>query len=279
MELQNQLLSIEQTQPWGFHTSISSLHAYFTLYPNKPAQIFLRGRLDYSPKVVDTSTIVAINRFVAQGKSIFVHAPYNINLANPSPKNNPKNTSWGISILKHTLQGSAAAGCKGVVVHVGKARTNDLNKEYANMAMFLKMGISYATKECPLLLETSAGQGNDLCVQLDKLLWMHQQLNSEEKEKFGICVDTCHVFSAGYEPEEFLMFWINNLPGVVKLIHFNDSETAKWSKVDRHAAFGAARGTIGREKLLRVAYIAQAYKIPLIAEWAPEEDEEPTDER
>ena len=105
-----------------------------------------------------------------------------------------------------------------------------------------------ATEKCPLLLETDAGHSilddpKDLCD-------FYNSLPESIKKKTAICLDTCHVFSAGYDPlEAFGTFNDNNVP--VKLVHFNDSLYKKGCKKDRHTHIG--KGQIGVQKLTEIA--------------------------
>lgn len=84
--------------------------------------------------------------------------------------------------------------------------------------------------------------------------------------RLKVCVDTCHVFASGTQPDEYLESLIQNPIWREKLglIQFNDSETEFNSKVDRHADIGC--GKIEFPRLLQCAEIAHKLKIPMIKE-------------
>jgi deoxyribonuclease-4 len=99
-----------------------------------------------------------------------------------------------------------------------------------------------------ILLETSAGQGSSLCCGFEQLAAILARLN--DASRFGVCLDTCHVFAAGYDirtPEayEWTMAEFGRIVGLgaLRAIHLNDSVKELGSRVDRHAHIG--KGKIG----------------------------------
>jgi deoxyribonuclease-4 len=100
------------------------------------------------------------------------------------------------------------------------------------------------------LLETTAGQGSNLGWQFEHLATLLSDV--KDPDRLGICVDTCHVFAAGYPFENekgyrATMRALNQIVGLdqVKAFHLNDSKAAAGSRVDRHAHIG--RGLMGLE--------------------------------
>jgi deoxyribonuclease-4 len=96
-----------------------------------------------------------------------------------------------------------------------------------------------------LLLETPAGQGTELGIELEEFGKIWRGLPSRVRQHMGICVDTCHIFSAGYDirsktgvKDWFRLFdhhiGLKNL----KLVHLNDSKKPLNSRLDRHARMG-----------------------------------------
>lgn len=104
-----------------------------------------------------------------------------------------------------------------------------------------------------VLLETMAGKGSEVGGNFEELSGIIKGV--EFSEKVGVCIDTCHIFDAGYDI-------VNNLEGVleeidkkigiakIKAIHLNDSKNLLGSKKDRHEQLG--RGNIGLEAILRI---------------------------
>ena len=105
-----------------------------------------------------------------------------------------------------------------------------------------------------VLLETMSGKGSEVGSTFAELAEIISRAKINAPEKLGICLDTCHVFSAGYDI-------VNNLDGVLAefdrtiglnrlhAVHLNDSMTEFASHKDRHERLG--HGTIGKEALIR----------------------------
>ena len=103
-----------------------------------------------------------------------------------------------------------------------------------------------------ILLETMSGTGTEIGARFEELKAIRDGVR--HPEKIGVCLDTCHIYSAGYDI-------VNDLDGVLekfdqilglpllRAVHLNDSMTPFASHKDRHAAIG--KGTIGLEALLR----------------------------
>ena len=101
-----------------------------------------------------------------------------------------------------------------------------------------------------ILLETTSGQGDSLGCRFEHLAWLIEQ--TPEGERLGVCLDTCHVFAAGYElrtPEGYAatLGAFDRSIGLerLKALHLNDSQGDLGSHKDRHAHIG--KGHIGLE--------------------------------
>lgn len=118
-----------------------------------------------------------------------------------------------------------------------------------------------------VLLETMSGKGSEVGAKFEEL----QQIISRVKlsEKLGVCLDTCHVYSAGYDI-------VGNLDGVLtefddiigldklKAIHLNDSKMPFASHKDRHEKIG--QGTIGLNAIVRIINHEKLKELPFILE-------------
>ena len=156
-----------------------------------------------------------------------------------------------------------AIGGLGVVVHVGKATTMKRDDALKVMESSIRRVLDSATEDCPLLLETGAGCGTELLCE-SYSAFENFFRHFEGDKRFDICLDTCHCFSAGRDPYNFLVKWLDRNRSSLKLIHFNDSAKPKGSKVDRHAGIGA--GFIGYEKMIDIAILANKHGIPMVIE-------------
>jgi len=208
---------------------------------------------------------------VRTDKELVIHAPYTINLAQAGHSGQGKRS---IEIMTEQILMANELVPPGktiqVVFHVGKS--NQLSIEdamthfYHNLEMIMK--------SCPLhiqiLLETPAGQGSEMFVDLDQFFAVYQYFR--KYPNFGLCADTCHLFSAGNRIETFLARpELTQTPCPIKLIHLNDSQTPFHSRVDRHANLGT--GTIflpGTQILDQLVIWARDQRVPMVLETNPE---------
>ncbi len=123
--------------------------------------------------------------------------------------------------------------------------------------------------ECTLLLESTAGQGTNLGYKFEQLAEMIDL--TEDKDHIGVCMDTCHIFSAGYpliDPKDYkkTMKSFNDIIGLdrLKIIHMNDSKKPFGEKKDRHEHIG--KGFIGLEGFRNIVNDRRLKNIPLILE-------------
>jgi deoxyribonuclease-4 len=208
---------------------------------------------------------------------IVIHSPYTLNFAREFNKNN-----YIFDIIFKELKIANLIGAIGCVIHVGKYL--DINIKYAlnNMYLSIKYIIEYIKKErlnVYLILETSAGQGTELLVtennDIDELSNFYAKFTEKEKEILKICIDTCHIYSAGFDiriKKNIKKFFIliKNLIGLenIVLIHLNDSKTEYNSHKDRHEKLG--KGTIGLKGLQYFVKYALKYNYPIILETCEE---------
>lgn len=189
----------------------------------------------------------------------FIHLPYTITLSNKVDEKD----GYTQRALMQYLSSISRMTFLGGVVHVGKSNIYSIEESTENMRNQIIQALEYATVQSPLLLETPAGQGKELLTTFDSFM---EFVDSIPDQRFGICMDTCHVFATGQMPGEYLAKmmsqerWISRL----KLIHFNDSKGDCGSCVDRHARIGCGR--IPKEDFLEVVSIASIYSIPMVIE-------------
>jgi deoxyribonuclease-4 len=232
----------------------------------KPYQIFIGNPQQYSVNV-KLEDCKKANDLIQQTKQqIFVHSPYLINLS--TPESDPKG-KLGLDCLCATLDGAKAAGFQGVVVHVGKSTTQPMNQAMQTMRANLLKAIEHASPSCPLLLETPAGQGTELLTGRDEFLDFVQSFNDQ---RLRVCIDTCHVFACrnpvdpdknGHNPLDYIQEGLKR-PGLVKLIHYNDSAEVCGACKDRHAFMGT--GHIGLDEMRKIALLCQANHLPMVIE-------------
>ena len=176
-------------------------------------------------------------------------------------KSTADNDAYGTRLLCKNLQYATAIGARGVVVHVGKSTTQTVPVAIAAMCENLREAVEFATADCPILLETPAGQGTEVLRTWADFAGFVAEFNDP---RLRICVDTCHVFATGHQPLNFIKELTEKYPGFTQLIHFNDSATPCGSCVDRHAFIG--QGHVGIDQMCLIAHYAKSYAIPMIIE-------------
>jgi len=119
------------------------------------------------------------------------------------------------------------------------------------------------------VLENVAGQGSNLGYSFEQLAHIIDKV--DDKSRIGVCIDTCHAYSAGYDlvnPEKYDETWrmFDDIVGLKYLrgIHLNDDKKALGSKIDRHESIG--RGTLGPDFFTRLVNDPKFDGIPLILE-------------
>lgn len=243
----------------------------------KPLQFFVSGnqtsKISYTKKFLED--IQKAN--LESTAPIFIHAPYVLNLCHPGCRQGERigdekiekilgMAAWGgwtFLAIKQLLEFGVETGAKGVVVHVGKSLKEDYDAALLTMRDAIIACSQWATAECPLLIETPAGQGTEVLCDPEELAIFFSTLPDFVKEVTGICVDTCHCWTSNYNPQECLaIFEKYQVP--VKLIHYNDSKGECGCKKDRHASIG--QGTIGLDTLHKVLQYAVENNIPLLTE-------------
>lgn len=210
--------------------------------------------------------------FLTENKiECIVHASYTINCSQ-----NWSDHSWWIRQFIEEIRCADKIGAIGIVIHLGKQL--DLSKEEALNNMYSALLYVHSeTSSCKpmILIETSTGQGSEICYQLEDLAHFYRKILSHKnniiRNRIKLCVDTCHIFSAGYDIRnentiEQYLDRFNELIGLenIKLIHLNDSKNDIGQKLDRHENLG--RGYIGKKALLHFATIFIKLHVPIILE-------------
>lgn len=136
-----------------------------------------------------------------------------------------------------------------------------------------------ATEGVTAVIENTAGQGSNLGHRFEQIAHIIDKV--EDKSRVGVCVDTCHTYSAGYDlatPEGYERTWreFDETIGLsyLRAMHINDDKRELASRIDRHAPIGA--GTLGKEFFSRLMADPRFDNMPLILEtpddslWAQE---------
>jgi deoxyribonuclease-4 len=177
------------------------------------------------------------------------HASYLINLGTSEPQKAEKSVAAFCQELERCLQ----LGITFVVIHPGSHGGVGVEQGLIEVVRNLDLALARSgVLDTPLkiLLETTAGQGTSLGSRFEELGWLLQQ--SRYPEHLGVCVDTCHIFAAGYGLRSLVEYQqtLHQLEyrigcDHIHFFHLNDSKKGCGSRVDRHAHIG--EGEIGLE--------------------------------
>ena len=194
---------------------------------------------------------------------VIVHAPYIINVANNKEQDK---FDFSVRLLKEEIERCEALGAKYLVLHPGSHVGLGKEEGIRNIQKALNMVLNLDTNHVMILLETMAGKGTEIGSTIDELKEIIDGV--ENKERIGICLDTCHLNDSGYNLEKFdeILDEIDKKISLdkVKCIHINDSKNAIGAHKDRHENIGF--GDIGFDTLINIIYNKRLKDIPKILE-------------
>ena len=186
-----------------------------------------------------------------QPEYILPHDSYLINLGHPEPEGLEKSRAAFLDEMQRCEQ----LGLKLLNFHPG-SHLNKISVEDCLSLIAESINITLEkTKEVTAVIDNTAGQGSNLGNEFWHLKYIIDRV--EDKTRVGVCLDTCHTFTAGYDLLEDYERVFNEFEEVVgfqylRAMHLNDSKKALGSRVDRHDSIG--KGFIGFpffEKLMR----------------------------
>lgn len=224
-----------------------------------------QGPPNYPPEDIETF------KKALKEKDIFpiaVHLPYLPNLASGDPVLMERSIKTLISELKWAEK----LGCQFIVTHPGSHKGDGVSIGIKRIISSINVAFSFVKNNVVLLLETTAKEGTEIGTS-DEIAEIIR--GCEQKERLGVCLDTCHIFAAGYDILNSLddvlstfdkAFSLSN----VKLIHLNDSKGTCGSCKDRHLSIG--EGSIGIDGFCKILNHPFFKNIPTILE-VPRKDD------
>lgn len=215
-------------------------------------------------KINDECTKEALKLMNENGielKNVICHAPYIVNLANNKDESKYE---FSKNFLKGEITRCNTLGIKYIVLHPGSSVGIERLTALDNIANALT-NILECNEDVTILLETMAGKGTELGINIDELKYLIKSVNSD---KLGVCLDTCHLNDSGVDINNFEMYLniFDREIGLDKVhcIHINDSKNPLGSRKDRHENIGF--GTIGFEALYKVCTTERLKDVPKILE-------------
>jgi deoxyribonuclease-4 len=231
-------------------------------------QIFVKNNMQWFARPLSTEEIRAFldHQQRAQLASVFAHANYLINPAATNPQFHANSLRALAEELIRADQFELPFLVMHPGAHLGAGEEAGLEKIAASIDAIWRVIPKVKTK---IALETTAGQGSCLGHRFEQIA--HVINNVREPERLCICLDTAHIFAAGYDlGSEFAMKKtfreFDRVIGRDRLaaVHLNDSKAARGSHVDRHAHIG--KGTIGLAAFRFIMNEARFRKIPKVLE-------------
>lgn len=196
---------------------------------------------------------------------VLPHDGYLINLGNPDPQKRRISVDAFIDEMQRVEQ----LGLDRLNFHPG-AHLKQIDAD--DCMLLISQGIDEAlanTEHAYAVIETTAGQGSALGRSFEEIARIIER--STCQERIGVCIDTCHIFSAGYDirsAEQFakVMDAYDRIIGFDRLMgmHLNDAKSTFESNVDRHAPLG--EGNLGLEPFKAMMTDPRFERIPLILE-------------
>ena len=192
------------------------------------------------------------------------HMPYLPNLSSPEITVYEKS----IHTMIREVERCHKLGIPYLVTHLGSHKGTGEDKGIQRLVGALTE-VAKINKDVTILLENTAGQKNSVGSDFTQLAEIFFGL--KPASRFGICIDTCHAFAAGYDlrneknvKDVFEKFDSEIGLKHIKIIHLNDSKGELGCHLDRHEHIGL--GNIGEAGLSQVVKLANKNKIPIILE-------------
>ncbi len=199
----------------------------------------------------------------------YIHTPYYINFASTMPR-----IRYGsINVVREELERGTLLGCKYVMTHLGSTKLAGSKLGFHKTWRSIQRILDGYKGSCQLLLEISSGAGDLVGSTFEELRDLIKNIESivKYKNQVGICLDTCHMFAAGYDlrTTQTVKKTLDEFGKKIgfrylKLIHANDSKGDLGDKKDRHEHLG--KGKIGLEGFKALVQEPRLKRINLVLE-------------
>jgi deoxyribonuclease-4 len=207
-------------------------------------QVFVKNSNRWVGKPIGEEEAAEFRRAAGQARlfSVVAHSSYLINPAGENAELREKS----IEALAEELWRCDVLGIPALVLHPGSRGGSSSKAGVSRVAACLDAAFGRRETRAAVLLETAAGQGAAVGASFEELRDVLGE--SGQAGRLGVCLDTCHVFAAGYDlttPESFsaTIERFDSAIGLdrLKAIHVNDSKKDLGSRVDRHEHIGAGK--------------------------------------
>ncbi|HSQ88941.1 deoxyribonuclease IV [Romboutsia sp.] len=200
--------------------------------------------------------------------ALLAHAPYTMNLGGAKDDV----YEFGKKVIKEDIERMDSLGIEYMCFHPGSHVGGGIDFGIERITTALNGAIK-GNENITILLETMSGKGTEIGFEFEHLKRIIDNVN--HSERMGVCLDTCHIFSAGYDIVNNLDRVLEEFDKIVgldrlKTIHLNDSMMPFGDKKDRHAIIG--EGKIGLDAIINFMTHPSISHLPFFLE-TPLEDE------
>lgn len=233
-------------------------------------QFFSRNPRGGNAKVFDQKDIDKFQKIRKENNfgPLLAHAPYTMNLGG----NKEEVYEFAKMVIKEDIERMDSLGVEYICFHPGSHVGGGIEPGIERIINGLNEAIK-GDENITVLLETMSGKGTEIGFDFEHIKKIIDGVN--HKEKMGVCLDTCHVFSAGYDIVNKLDEVLDEFDTIVgldklKAVHLNDSMMDFGQKKDRHEVIG--EGKIGLEAIINFMSHPKLKHLPFFLE-TPLEDE------
>lgn len=241
--------------------------------------LFVKNQRQWSAKPLENAEIESFKQNLKTAnistEHILAHDSYLINLGHPDPQNREKS----LNAFMDEIERCEILGVKLLNFHPGShLKLISESQCLENIAECLNKAIANS-QNVKLVIENTAGQGSNLGYNFEQIAFIISKI--ENKNRIGVCIDTCHAFAGGYdlrtkESYEKVMRNFDRTIGYKFLsgMHLNDTKNELGVRKDRHESLG--KGFLGLLAFENIMNDPQIDEIPLILEtidesiWADE---------
>ena len=227
-------------------------------------QFFTRNPRGGNAKAFDDKDIAKFQKIRKENNfgPLLAHAPYTMNLGGA------KNDVYDFArrVIKEDIERMNSLGIEYMCFHPGSHVGGGIDFGIERIIKGLNEGIT-GNETLTILLETMSGKGTEIGYEFEQLRKIIDGV--EHKERIGICLDTCHIFSAGYDIVNKLEEVLEDFDRIIgldklKAIHLNDSLMPFGAKKDRHAPLG--EGEIGLNAIINILTHPKLKDLPFFLE-------------
>lgn len=235
--------------------------------PARVLQMFTKAPARWADPVIDDATVGSFRSERERWKigPTAVHDSYLINLAS----NDRTLYRKSLRAFKAELDRSERLGIDYVVTHPGNVTAGRWENAIERNARAVAEALGGTEGRIGVLFETTAGAGNTLGSTFEEIADLIALIPARQRKRVGVCLDTCHVWAAGYDLRNdydgvFTRF--DDVIGLDRLrfFHLNDSLGELGSRRDRHANIG--KGQLGREPFDRLVNDSRFFEVPKVLE-------------